>query len=144
MLTQEVRNPRAGAYNLSLHACGGGSPEDYRNLLLKHFTCRLVLFGYRNLAKDPRSGMREYASVPLRPDFHDGKAGGYTRFELTRALRSQDGGAAEIEMGVGVAIVLAKTSPGDLVVKAGQRAFLRIDDVDIRFVPRPRNDEVQV
>ena len=138
-----MRNPRAGTYTLAVHACGGGSPEDYRSLL-KHFTCRLVLFGYRNLAKDPRSGMREYASLLLQPPFHGGKAGGYARFELTRALRSQDGGAAEIEMGVGMAVVLEKTSPGDLVVTAGQRAFIRIDNVEIRFVPRPRNDDVQV
>ena len=33
-------------------------PEDYRTFL-KHFTCRLVLFGYRDLTKDPTKGTRE-------------------------------------------------------------------------------------
>src|SRR5439155_512955 len=36
MLIQEVRNPRAGTYTISLHVCGGGSKEDYRQFLT-HF-----------------------------------------------------------------------------------------------------------
>jgi len=35
-----------------------------------------VLFGYRDLTKDPTKGMREYASVALRPALLGEKAGG--------------------------------------------------------------------
>ncbi len=142
MLTQELRNPRSGLYTITLHACGGGSAEDYRTFL-SHFTCRVVLFGYRELGKDPRKGTRELASVPLRPGFAE-RAGGYEKVTLAYRLRSQDGGANEIEMGVGLAVVVEKTSPGELAVPAGARAFLRIDGVEVSFVPRPRNDDVTV
>jgi hypothetical protein len=142
MLTQEVRNPRAGAYTISVHVCGGGRTEDYQTFL-EHFTCRLVLFGYRELAKDPMKGMREFASVELRPNLAD-KASGYQRVTLTRNLRSQDGSANEIEMGVGLAVILEKSSAGSLSIPAGARAFLRIDDMEVSFTPRPRNDDVTV
>jgi len=142
LLTQEVRNPRAGTYTVSVHVCGGGRAEDFRTFQ-KHFICRLVLFGYRDLTKDPAKGMREYASVPLEPAFAD-KAEGYRKVTLTRALRSQDGGASEIEMGVGIAIVVEPRTPGELTIPAGARAFVRVDDVEIGFVPRPRNDDVTV
>jgi hypothetical protein len=142
ILTQELRNPRAGTYTVSLHVCGGGSAADYRTFL-DHFTCRLVLFGYRDLAKDATKGMREFASVALRPPFAD-RPGGYEKVALAYKLRSQDGGANEIEMGVGVAVLVEKATPGELAVPAGARAFLRVDGVEVGFVPRPRNDDVTV
>ena len=142
LLTQEVRNPRAGTYTMSVQVCGGGSAKDFQTFL-KHFSCRLVLFGYRDLTKDPTKGMREYVSVPFEPIFAD-KADGYRKVTLTRALRSQDAGASEIEMGVGVAILVERRTPGELTIPAGARAFVRIDDVEFGFVPRPRNDDVMV
>jgi hypothetical protein len=146
ILTQEVRNPRAGRYTFSAHASGGAvSEEVYRNAFLKHFSCRLVIFGYKDLKKDPRN-VREFASAVFRPPFADGHKGGYSKFEVAATLRSQDGGAMEIERGVGVAVVVEKSSPDELdPVKAlsGKPAFIRIDDVDLRFVPRPRNDDKQ-
>jgi hypothetical protein len=142
LLTQEVRNPRAGTYTVSVHVCGGGAAEDFRTFV-KHFSCRLVLFGYRDLAKDPTKGLREYVSVPFDPVFAD-KAAGYRKVTLTRALRSQDGGASEIEMGVGIAVIVERRTPGELAIPAGARAFVRVDDAEIGFVPRPRNDDVTV
>jgi hypothetical protein len=102
-----------------------------------------VLFGYTDLTKDARKRVREYASVALRPGPAE-RPGGYERAALTYSLRSQDGGANEIEMGVGIAVVVEKTSPGALALPAGARAFLRVDDVAVSFVPRPRNDDVTV
>jgi hypothetical protein len=142
LLTQEVRNPRAGTFTVSLSACGGGREADYREFL-KHFTCRLVLFGYGDLSKDPTKGWREFAGLPLRPPFAD-RPEGYERFTLSQRLRSQDDGATEIEMGVGLAVVVEKVTPGELAVPAGARAFVRVDDVEFTFVPRPRNDDVTV
>jgi hypothetical protein len=63
---------------------------------------------------------------------------------LSARLRSQDDSANEIEMGVGLAVLLEKTSPGVLDLPLGSRAWLALDDVEIRFTPRPRNDNVRV
>src|SRR5262249_8976794 len=90
MLTQEVRNPRAGKYTLSIHACGGCSAEVYRDVFLKQFACKLVLFGYTDLTKDPRK-IREFGSAPFQPAFADAQAGKYEKFQLETVLRSQDG-----------------------------------------------------
>src|SRR5207237_5402464 len=54
LLAQEVRSPRAGRYTLTIHASGGaGSPAEYRDIFLQHFACRMVVYGYTDLRKDP-------------------------------------------------------------------------------------------
>ena len=101
-----------------------------------------MLFGYRDLAKNPLAGYREFASVPVDLDFDRG--GEYRELRLKRKLRSQDDGANEIEMGVGLALELTKSSPGTLRVPPGLGSWLCVDDFELRFVPRPRNDTVRV
>lgn len=143
ILTQEVRNPRAGTFTMTVHArCDGSSAA--MDLLRANFQCRVVLFGYRDLAKNMMNGMREYASMPIELMLTGQGADGTSKISLTRALRSQDAGASEIEMGVGLAIILEKTTPGDLAVPAGARAYLNVAEVEISFLPRPRNDDVKV
>ena len=67
LLTQQVRAPQAGQYTFSVYAAGGGtSAEYYRDVFLKHFVCRLKIFGYADDSKNPRS-IREYASVVFQP-----------------------------------------------------------------------------
>jgi hypothetical protein len=140
LLTQEVRNPRAGRFVLSIHACGGGSPAAFRDLIAKHFTSRLSVFGYQDTSKDPLRP-RVFATADFTPAFAD-KTGRFERFELTIILKSQDDGARHINRGVGVALTLEKTSAG--VLEMADSAFVRIDDVNLEFIPRPRNDEVMV
>ncbi|MBI3862696.1 MAG: DUF1501 domain-containing protein [Planctomycetia bacterium] len=143
ILTQEVRNPRAGTFTISVHARCHGSLKDI-NFLRSNFQCRIVLFGYRDLAKNLLSGLREYASVPIELALPADRGETDAKITLSRALRSQDAGAAEIEMGVGLAIILERTTPGDLAVPGNARAFVQVDGVEISFVPRPRNDDVKV
>jgi hypothetical protein len=144
LLAQEIRNPRAGKYVFTVHACGGGnSAEEYRSVFLKNFTCRLVIFGYSDLHKDPRK-VREFASVAFTPPFAEAGGGKYEKFELTAVLKSQDDNAFQLSRGVGVAVVVEKTSPGELELATGQQTFIRVDDAELRFIARPRNDEVQV
>ena len=141
-LTQEIRNPRAGEFEIVAWLAAGGDFATYRDLLALNFTARLVLFGYRDLAKNPLAGYREFASVPVDLDFDRG--GEYRELRLKRKLRSQDDGANEIEMGVGLALELTKSSPGTLRVPPGLGSWLCVDDFELRFVPRPRNDTVRV
>jgi hypothetical protein len=121
----------------------GGVAADFRELLALHFTAQVVLFGYKELTKDLRQGMREFARVPVDLEFDD-DLGVDREVRLSARLRSQDDSANEIEMGVGLAVLLEKTSPGVLDLPLGSRAWLALDDVEIRFTPRPRNDNVRV
>ncbi|MSR57593.1 MAG: DUF1501 domain-containing protein [Planctomycetaceae bacterium] len=144
LLTQELRNPRAGTYTISLYASAGGVPADWK-WFAANFSCRLLLLGYQNLAKNPVPGFREFASTSIDlASLGESAPYAYRPFTLTRKLRSQEGGAAEIEMGVGVAVLVERTAPGELVVPAGLSAFVQIDDVALGFIPRPRNDDVMV
>jgi len=143
VLTQELRNPRQGLYEIGLWVAAGGVADDFRELLSQHFSAHAVLFGYKELTKDLRQGMREFARVPIDLESDD-DFGEYRQVRLTARLRSQDDGANEIEMGVGVAIVVEKTSPGSLDIPPGSRAWLALDEVGVRFTPRPRNENVRV
>ena len=82
--------------------------------------------------------VREFASLPFRPPYQDGKTGRYEPFRVSVKLRSQDDGATEIEFGVGVAVIVEKTTPGVLDVPAGgphSQGLIRIDDVALNFQP---------
>jgi hypothetical protein len=143
ILTQQVRNPRAGTYVVKVKAACGGAKADWE-WLTANFQFRLSLFGYHSLDKNPWNGVREYASLPITPRFAEDGSAPYQEFSLTKPLRSQDGGASEIEMGVGIAIWMERRTPGDLAIDAGRRALLRVDDFEVTFTPRPRNDNVTV
>jgi hypothetical protein len=147
ILTQEVRAPRAGRYTLTVQACGhAATAEHYQDVFLKHFTCHLVIFGYSDNKKDARR-VREFASVAIQPPYAGRKTAQHEKFSLTTVLKSQDDGAFHLSKGVGVAVILEKTSAGDidLATLGGQaRAFIGIDSVSLNFVPRPRNEDVQV
>lgn len=144
MLTQEVRNPRAGQFTFAVHACGAADNGDfYREVFLKHFTCRLVIFGFLDLKKDHRQ-QRPFATLGFQPPWcEDGKPR-YEKFQVSVKLRSQDGGAMETSRGIGVAIVVEKTTPGVLELPAATRALVRFDDVELVFNARPRDDSVTV
>ncbi len=142
LLVQEIRNPRAGTYTISMHAAGIGSEQDWAEFQ-KHFRCRLVLFGYQELTKNALKGRRDFATVEFKP-IRATAASDYQTVSLTQKLRSQESGASEIEMGVGLAILIERITAGDLTIPAGSRAMVCVDDVVVEFVPRPRNDDVKV
>lgn len=141
-LTQEIRNPRAGTYTLTAWAVGMGMPEDYRRLL-SNFRFRLSLFGYTELSKNASRGRKEFASVEFSPPLAKGPSD-YVPVTLTRKLRSQENGAAEIEMGIGAALIVERSTAGPLEIPVGGWAFLAVDDFEIAFVPRPRDESVTV
>jgi hypothetical protein len=145
MLSQEVRNPRAGRFMLRVQACGAGDSEAYRDWFQKHFVCRLVIFGFHDLKKDHRE-QRVFAKSEFKPVWCAKGKPNYELFEVQATLRSQDGGANETSMGVGAAIVVEKVTPGAVAFNDAQQsaAFIRIDDVELDFNPRPRDDSVMV
>jgi hypothetical protein len=136
VLCQEVFNPRPGKYTFTVHASGGAfdRPDYYRDVWSKHFTCRLVIFGYRDESKDP-SNVVELASATFTPPFAGAYEADYRPYTVSAVLRDQDGGG-QTAKGVCVAVVVEKTSAGELDVPTGgprSQGLIRIDDVSLEF-----------
>jgi hypothetical protein len=143
LLAQEIRSARGGQYTFTVRASGGGSSAGYfEKMFLAHFTCRLILFRFTDVAKDPR-GVSVLASADFRPTFGDGKsAADYT---VERFLGStQPGANFAIGNGLGVAVVIEKTSGGTLSFTGPgpHRAFVRLHSVSLTFNPRQRDESV--
>ena len=141
-LRKSCEIPRAGTYTVPPTSPPRAIPTPM-DVFLNHCRCRLVLFGYKDLSKDPTKDRREFAAVEFKPPLAK-SAADYVEVKVTCRLRSQEAGASEIEMGIGVAIVVEKLTPGDLPIPAGERFMVYFDDFAIGFVPRPRNDDVTV
>ena len=143
LLAQEIRNARGGHYTFTIQASGGGtSRELFEGVFLANFTCRLVLFRYADAGKDP-TRVAMLASVDFRPAFGEVAAS----FEVNRFLGSTVPGANfSIGNGLGVAVVVEKSSAGPLALPGGGpfQAFVRVHGVALEFNPRPRDDSVTV
>jgi hypothetical protein len=138
VLAQEIRNARGGQYTFTIEALGEASSEDeFVNGFLANFTCRLVLFRFRDTHKDPRTAV-ELAAKEFRPDL-----GKVSLFSLGRFLGSRGGGVNfPIGNGLGVAVVVEKKTPGKLSfpkMEAHQGA-LRVRSVTLEFSAVPRDE----
>lgn len=145
LLAQEIRSARGGQFTFTVRASGGAASADtFERVFLPNFTCRLVLFRFADMNKDPRAA-QAFASVDFRPAFSEGSSA--TTHSVSRFLGSTVPGANfSIGNGLGVAVVVEKTSPGRLQ-PAGpgpHQGFLRIHSVTLEFNPRPRDDSVTV
>lgn len=135
MLAQEIRNARGGHYTFTARVSGGGASREEFDLFIAHLGCRLVLFRYADTRKDPRQ-MQVLASATFRPTF------GEATFSVDRFLGSTVPGANfSIGNGLGVAIVVEKNTPGQLLRPP---ASLRIHSVTLEFQARPRDESVTV
>jgi len=143
-LSQEVRNPRAGQFTLTVRACGSGTSSDYyRDVFLKHFGCKILIFGFLDLKKDHRQ-QRVFAALDVQPAWCQPGKSVFEPFRVAVKLRSQDGGAMETSRGIGVAVVLERSTPDRLELPPGIQAFIRVGSVTLDFNPRPRDDRVTV
>ncbi len=139
VLVQEIRNARGGQYTFTVEASGeASSAEEFERGFLANFTCRLVLFRFRDPGKDPRN-VDELAATEFRPAF--GKPG---TFRVDRFLGSRGGGVNfRIGNGLGVAVTVAKKTPGPLALPANERhhAAVRVRSVKLEFNAAPRDEE---
>ncbi|TXT36640.1 MAG: hypothetical protein FD138_913, partial [Planctomycetota bacterium] len=142
LLAQEIRDARGGQYTLTINATGvGSSADEFDKTFLANMTCRLVLFRFQNINKDPRT-VSELASAEFRPSFGKTEA-----FKVDRFLGSTTPGANfSIGSGLGVAITVEKKTPGPLTLPKNEshRAALRIESVTLEFSPRVRDESVTV
>jgi hypothetical protein len=145
LLAQEIRNFRAGHYTFTIHACGGGtSKQVFDDLFRKHFSCQLMIYRHTEATKNPLK-MKPEVSVTFQPEFSADASPKMQKFELARLLDSRTPGVNfTVGLGFGAAVLVEKTSPGNLELPSGSRVFIRVDDVELIFNPRVRNDDVQV
>jgi hypothetical protein len=133
LVAQEIRNARGGRYVFRIKATGIGSRDEFDKTFTSNVRCRLVLFRFRDVKKDPRD-VTELASAEFRPSL-----GKTETFEVDRYLGSTAGGVNfPIGNGLGVAVVLEKKMPGKLT--ASGRAGVQIHGVTLDFVPKVRDE----
>ena len=139
LLAQAIRNARGGHYTFSVKVTGVGSLDEFEKTFLPNMTCRLILFRFRDTKKDPRN-VDELASAEFRPSFEKRET-----FKVDRFLGSTVPGANfPIGNGLGVAVEIAKKSPGQLTRPRNEphRAAVRIHSVHLDFSPRLRDENV--
>ena len=137
MLFQEVFDPNPGVFTFSVHSSGGANESEayYRDVFLKNFECRLVIYGYTDQTKDLRQ-IREYASQRFEPVFAGPYESNYQKYTVTTQLRGQEDNARQLDHGIGVAVIVEKITPGVLDVGAGGRpnqGHIRIDDAQLEY-----------
>jgi hypothetical protein len=144
LLAQEIRNARGGHFRLTVRAqAAAPTPAalEWQRDFLANFRCRLVLFRFQNLKKDPRA-VEELASVEFRPVWGESR-----EFVLDRFLGSTTPGTNfSIGCGLGVLIAIEKSTPGPLLLPPGRAGCmgLRVDSVALAFQPRQRDESVTV
>lgn len=142
ILTQEMRNPRSGTYDFSISAMGvGSSAQEFEDIFLANFQCRLTIIRYVEATKDVRKS-QVLAQTEFVPSFKTAPK----RFELSSFLGTRAANANfSIGKGLGVAIIVEKKTSGVLTLPATEKpraAFLRIDDVQLGFSGKERLDNM--
>jgi len=143
-LAQEVRSPFAGKYVLKAYIQGAASSREFfETVFLKQFACRLQFFQFTTKEK-LATERKELASVSFVPRFVADGQRSYESFELEKVFENPSpGGNFSFGLGLGVAILIEKTSDGILTIPATEAAFLRIDDVTVEFTGKSRIETVK-
>ncbi len=147
LLAQEMRNPRAGRFTFSVKACITGKSKELCEQFLKHFTCRLVIYRYTDVDKNPVL-RQEFGSLAFQPPISVGSKPALGGFEYSQVLDSAvPGQNFGIGKGLGVSIEIEKTSDAPLDLdgrSAAATAALLIASARLAFTSRTINDKVVV
>ena len=132
MLAQQIRDPQAGRFLVTIAAQGSGSSRAfYEQFFQRHFRCRLVIFQFTESAKNPRQH-RELASLEFCPVFRDAAVPGSESFALDKFL-GNPGGNFSFGLGIGLAILVERSTDGGLDLPAHSDAYLVVERVDVKF-----------
>jgi len=148
ILAQEVRSPFAGSFVLRAKIVGDGTSKDYfESMFQKNFTCRLLYYRYTDAKKSPRQ-RTEMASLVFQPKFVNAKSPELQTIEFPRVFENPTpGGNFSFGLGMGVALVIEKTSPGTLEINPGTttaQAFVRVEEFQLEFEGKKRKENVTV
>lgn len=144
-LAQEVRSPFAGKFRLSVTLRGEAKDRDhFQNVFLKNFACKIIYYQYSEAAKKAID-RKELAALPFSPTFAGVEGTVAETFVLEKEfVNPAPGSNFSFGLGMGIAIVIEKTSEGVLDLAAGDMAALRIDKLELEFIGKERNKDVQV
>jgi hypothetical protein len=143
LLAQEMRNPRAGQFTLTVRAHLIASSPELGELFLKQFACRLLMFRFADGDKNPTKRI-DLASLAFQPTFETHGKSPQSPFALTQRLDSAAPGQNfSIGRGLGVAIEIEKTAAGLLDLPKGS-ARLRVTSTRLQFSSHTINDKVVV
>jgi len=142
ILTQKLSSPRVGKYDCRVEIALQASDLDYYEQVIRsNLRVRLAIFGYLELSKNPLK-RREFTSVDVTPSCTpNGTAPEFVRFTASTYLRSQDGGANQTDMGVGIGLFVENIGQSPLDLTGGMARWLA-RNVSLDFTPRPRNEMV--
>ena len=144
-LAQEVRSPYPGSYVFQVRLRAEcSSAEFFSTVFRDHFTCRLAFFQFNTQTKQVNES-RELASTVVDLKLIDSKTNEWQTVELSRTFVNPNPGSNfSFGAGMGVSIQLVKSSGGTLRISPSDRAFVRIADVELKFLGKEVNDNVKV
>jgi len=148
MLSQEVRSPFAGKFVLSVLAAGYATGEEEFELFRKNFACRFALIQFLDKEKHP-DAHKVLASADIQPTWLNADKGdGLQRYQLEKEfLPPGPGQNISFGLGLGVALIVEKTSSGVLAIDASAETTfigLRIAKIELEFAGKERNEDVRV
>lgn len=143
-LAQEIRSPFAGKYLLKVPVrATGSSRQFFDEVFLKQFVFRLQFFQFTTKGK-LATERKELASMTFVPRFTD-QPKDFEVFTLEKVFENPSpGGNFSFGLGMGIAIIIEKTSAGVLAVANTDAATLEIDDVTVEFTGKARIETVKV
>lgn len=147
LLAQEIRNPRTGRYLFTAKLRTEASSQAlWEQLFLKHWVCRLQFFRYSDSTKNPLNSetLQEHL-IRFSPEYHSDSP--IEQHEMEVLLKPPGPGRNfAIGKGLGIALVLEKTSNPPLMLPQGQaqKGLLHIDQIQLEFKGRFRDENVTV
>jgi hypothetical protein len=143
LLAQEIRSPFAGTFEVTIEmAARASSKEFFEQVFAKHFTSKLSLFRFSEKAKSPLQ-RTDWEALAFQPELTDGKS--WKTVQIKREfINPKPGDNFSFGLGLGVAILVEKTSPGALELAGDEThgAEVLVKSVQVKFTAKPRNDKV--
>lgn len=133
-LAQQIRDPQSGRFTVTVAVRGEGSSRAfYDDVFLKNFRCRLMIFQFTNVSKNPLE-RHELASLDFRPRFGGTSATTMETFSVEKLLGNTKLGANfSFGLGVGIAVVVERIGSGPLPLPAGAEAYVSVERADVAF-----------
>lgn len=141
IVAQEVRSPFSGTYRMEATLSLESDSEEAEKLLAEHFTCRLLFLQFNDQKKNA-SQRKDLASVVVKPQWNKPQP-----FVLEKEfINPKPGSNFSFGSGLGVAILLEKTSDGELKLASIETPMMgvRVSKVALTFAGKKRNEKVKV
>jgi hypothetical protein len=139
VIAQTIHNPRPGRYTFAVHVSGGANddPAFYDAVWQSQFRCRAAIFRYTSHERRLEQ-IVPLAAADFAAPFAGPYEGNYVEVSVSATIRDQEGGAAQLAHGIGVAVIVERVAAGALDLDgqaAPRQALVRLDDARIEFEP---------